>query len=59
MDWLKPSGDITDDIINNLFQTYHVASYEELVSYINNKKDSFDYGKYITTKQIIMAELNK
>ena len=37
MDKLKARGDLTDDLMINLFKAYHVASDCEFVSYIKTK----------------------
>ena len=53
MEWLIPRGEITDDIVTNLFKDYHVASNTEYVRYIMTNKDIYGDGKYITPEKMI------
>ena len=59
MEWLIPRGEITDDIVTNLFKDYHVASNAEYVRYIMTNKDIYGDGKYITPEKLITEQLNK
>jgi hypothetical protein len=56
---LKARGERCDDLMINLFKGYQAASDREFVRYINQKKDGYDDGSYLTPEQLMTFALNK
>ena len=59
MEVLKARGEITDNLMKNIFKAYHISPDEKLFRYIKTKKYIYDNYKDITSKQLIMASFKK
>jgi len=56
---LKARGERTDDLMINLFKGYAAAKDANFIKYIDTKKDMYDEGEDITSKQLMRFALNR
>ena len=53
VDGLRSRGEITNDLLINLFKGYSACSDREFIEYIKRKEDSFEEGNEITPDQLM------
>ena len=56
---LKERGEITGDLMINLFKAYQVASDREFVRYIKTRRDQCNDGYNLSPDEIMTSALNK
>ena len=60
LDKLHARGEMTQDLLTNIFKAYKVVSDEDFVNYIKGKEDDYDEGKNdITPKSLMLLAANK
>ena len=52
-DGLRSRGEVTNDLLIDLFKGYSACSDREFIEYIKRKEDSFEEGKKITPDQLM------
>ena len=53
VDGLRSRGEVTNDLLINLFKGYSACSDKEFIEYIKRKEDSFEEGKEITPDELM------
>ena len=53
VDGLRSRGEVTNDLLINLFKGYSACSDKEFIEYIKRKEDSFEEGREITPDQLM------
>ena len=53
LDGLRSRGEVTNDLLINLFKGYSACSDKEFIEYIKRKEDSFEEGREITPDQLM------
>ena len=53
VDRLRSRGEVTNDLLINLFKGYSTCSDREFIKFIKRKEDSFEEGKEITPDQLM------
>ena len=56
---LQARGEVTHDLLINLFKAYVSVNDKEFVRYIDTKKDSYDEGNNITPDELMNLAANK
>ena len=56
---LKARGAITHDLLANLFKAYKATSDKVFVKYIDQKKNDYDEGMYVTPIKLMLLAANK
>jgi hypothetical protein len=59
LEQLHARGQMTHDLLSNLFKAYKAASDKDFVSYINKKKDEYDEGQEIQPSKLMLLAQNK